>query len=264
MLNKFNFEEIITQAKELGLPGDQKRNILREYLQCRFLGILYSLKNSHKLIFIGGTSLRLLHGLDRFSEDLDFDNEGLTPKQIKQLVEETLKQLEKEDFDIELSFKSLKNNGSFKIKFLKTLFAAEITNNPREKLMIKFDYARRKIRSERRVFVLGRFGVAQRIPSYPLKTLLSYKMIAIKTRKRALVRDFYDVAWILSKSVKPNLAILNLKSEKKFYEQLKRSFLKKIKPRLSDHKKLLSRFLIDPEKVRLLDLFEELIESKLA
>jgi len=199
MFNKFTFQEIVTQAENLGIPPDEKRAILREYLQCRFLGILFSLKNSHKFIFIGGTCLRLLHNLDRFSEDLDFDNRGLTAKQIKQLVEKTIKQLEKEGFKIELSFKNLKTAGSFKIKFLKTLFEAGITTNAREKLMIKFDYARRKIKPATSVFLLSRFGVVQRIPSYPLETLLSYKVRAIKTRKRALVRDFYDVAWALSR-----------------------------------------------------------------
>ena len=102
MLNKFTFQEILSQAEKLRIPVDKKRNILREYLQCRFLEIFYSLKSSHKLIFIGGTSLRLLYNLDRFSEDLDFDNAGLTASQIGKLVNKAIKQLEREGFDGEL------------------------------------------------------------------------------------------------------------------------------------------------------------------
>ena len=43
------------------------------------------------MIFVGGTSLRLLRNLNRFSEDLDFDNWGLSNKQITDLVNEAVK-----------------------------------------------------------------------------------------------------------------------------------------------------------------------------
>jgi predicted nucleotidyltransferase component of viral defense system len=36
------------------------------------LDIIFSHKLGRKLSFIGGTSLRILYGIDRFSEDLDF------------------------------------------------------------------------------------------------------------------------------------------------------------------------------------------------
>jgi len=255
MLNKFIFQEILNQAEKLRIPVDKKRNILREYLQCRFLEIFYSLKSSHKLIFIGGTSLRLLHNLDRFSEDLDFDNAGLTTSQIRKLVNKTIKQLEREGFVIELS-------GSFKIKFLKVLSAVEITNNPKEKLMIKFDYTTPKKIPKTQVFILSRFGVIQRIPSYPLETLLSYKFKAIRGRKRFVIRDFYDVAWLLSRKVKPNLDILGVKSRKEFYRKLQHSF-KKLKPKLSGYKKTLLPFLINEDKIRFLDLLNELLDLEI-
>ena len=47
--------------------------ILKEYLQLLILDYLSSTHHIRKLSFIGGTSLRLVKGIDRFSEDLDFE-----------------------------------------------------------------------------------------------------------------------------------------------------------------------------------------------
>ena len=63
-------------AKMLGryesLTVDDRIQALREILQEIALLGLWRSKFFEKAAFYGGTSLRLLYGLDRFSEDLDF------------------------------------------------------------------------------------------------------------------------------------------------------------------------------------------------
>ena len=86
-----NFEQILSFAQEYGLPVSKKRAILREFLQVKILNIIYQQKASSLLSFTGGTSLRLLKNLDRFSEDLDFDNLGLEHKNISSIVENVIK-----------------------------------------------------------------------------------------------------------------------------------------------------------------------------
>jgi predicted nucleotidyltransferase component of viral defense system len=54
-----------------------KRNLLREYLQYVILEIIYRSDYGRYLIFMGGTAIHIIHGSQRFSEDLDFDNKGL-------------------------------------------------------------------------------------------------------------------------------------------------------------------------------------------
>ena len=54
----------------------QGRNILREYLQARILDALQRAGAMVPLAFQGGTSLRFLFALPRYSEDLDFTLEG--------------------------------------------------------------------------------------------------------------------------------------------------------------------------------------------
>ena len=52
--------------------------MLVEYLQYELLDSLFKNKAVAALSFIGGTSIRILHDSPRFSEDLDFDNFGLS------------------------------------------------------------------------------------------------------------------------------------------------------------------------------------------
>ena len=52
------------------------RNVAREYLQARILGALQRAGAMTSLAFHGGTCLRFLFSLPRYSEDLDFALEG--------------------------------------------------------------------------------------------------------------------------------------------------------------------------------------------
>jgi len=78
------FNEVLKFAKQYGLPTNNPRVILTEYLQCEVLDSLFEM--SPNLHFIGGTALRLLHNLPRFSEDLDFDNFNLKQENIAKTI----------------------------------------------------------------------------------------------------------------------------------------------------------------------------------
>ena len=59
---------------QVGLKEDilQKRSLVREYLQARILQILQDHGVFLNWAFLGGTALRFLYSLPRYSEDLDF------------------------------------------------------------------------------------------------------------------------------------------------------------------------------------------------
>ena len=59
------------QLARTARPG-QGRNVLREYLQARVLETLQRLGATRPLAFCGGTALRFLFLMPRYSEDLDF------------------------------------------------------------------------------------------------------------------------------------------------------------------------------------------------
>ena len=50
-----------------------QKYMIKEYIQLLILDFLSTTPFIRKIVFIGGTNLRLVKGIDRFSEDLDFD-----------------------------------------------------------------------------------------------------------------------------------------------------------------------------------------------
>ncbi|MBN3033749.1 MAG: nucleotidyl transferase AbiEii/AbiGii toxin family protein, partial [Candidatus Saganbacteria bacterium] len=92
-------------------------NLVREYFQHEFLSDLYKLPGAEKLMFKGGTALRIIYGSPRFSEDLDFSLFGAPEYQIKALVEElfvkVLAEIERVGIKVDLGAKSDATTGGY-------------------------------------------------------------------------------------------------------------------------------------------------------
>ena len=67
-----------------------QKHILKEYLQLMILDFLSTTHFVRKITFIGGTNLRLVKGIDRFSEDLDFDCKDLTKEEFMGMTDSIL------------------------------------------------------------------------------------------------------------------------------------------------------------------------------
>ncbi|MEK7482361.1 MAG: nucleotidyl transferase AbiEii/AbiGii toxin family protein [Patescibacteria group bacterium] len=92
-------------------------NIAREYFQHVFLGELYKLPNAEKLLFKGGTALRIIYGSPRFSEDLDFSLFGVAQNEIKPFIEglfvHVLAEMARADIKVELGDKIGATSGGY-------------------------------------------------------------------------------------------------------------------------------------------------------
>ena len=155
-----------------------KKNILREYLQYKILEIIFNSKLSHKLSFMGGTALRIVYDNHRFSEDLDFDNFGLTKKEFISLAEEIENKLQKEGYlpEIRNVFK-----GAYRcyIKIPHILFENKISNLLEEKIMIQIDTASHKFDYKPDKKILNKFEIFTQIFVTPLDLLLSQKIYSV-------------------------------------------------------------------------------------
>ena len=259
----FNWEDILSLAASYRMPLEKKRAILREFLQCQWLDFLYQQKESQNLHFIGGTSLRILRGLDRFSEDLDFDNTGLSTLELKKLLAGTAHEFERMGFRPEYTFRGIKiNTWRADLKFggsaLKTI---GVSAHEDEKLSIQFNATKPLVPIEREIVLLNRFGVTEQIITNTLPTLLSQKTLAALERRTVKARDFYDIAWLLSRGVAPSLPTLqhqNIDTLADFKHRLQKRFLE-ISPDLKRLKSQLEPFLIDQKKVSFLDYFDQII-----
>lgn len=92
-------------------------NIVREYFQHIFLGELYKLQEAEKLLFKGGTALRIVYGSPRFSEDLDFSLFGVAQNETKTFVEgifvNVLAEMAKAGIKVELGDKIGSTSGGY-------------------------------------------------------------------------------------------------------------------------------------------------------
>lgn len=92
-------------------------NVVREYFQHIFLGELYKLPNSEKLLFKGGTALRVVYGSPRFSEDLDFSLFGIPDREVKSFVEglfaHVLVEMERAGIKVEIGDKIGSTSGGY-------------------------------------------------------------------------------------------------------------------------------------------------------
>jgi len=264
MLNEFLLESLKEEGKRLGVPLGKERALIREYLQTRIIYLLYNKPLSKRFSFIGGTSLRILRNLDRFSEDLDFDNLGLKFLQIKNLFLEIKNELSREGFEIDYKIKKTDGSGIGEFKFKNLIFQLKISSHKEERLVIKINYTTPKIKPKTEVVILNRFGFVQGILTNTPEFLLAGKMRAILTRKDLQPRDLYDVVWFLSKNIHPDIALFHgaeFKNEKDLFKKLQEVFEKKVKSNLSSLENRLKPFLIQEKNIYYLDIFGDLMKK---
>ncbi|MBR4646413.1 MAG: nucleotidyl transferase AbiEii/AbiGii toxin family protein, partial [Bacteroidales bacterium] len=78
------------------------KHILKEHIELLALEHLSQSPYAPKLVFIGGTNLRLVLGLDRFSEDLDFDCKRLTADEFVSMTDALVEHLRLNGLRVEL------------------------------------------------------------------------------------------------------------------------------------------------------------------
>lgn len=188
----------------------QKQAMLREYLQCVILEILFESSFAPKFSFLGGTCLRLVHGAARFSEDLDFDNFDLTDADFDAVSEHIKKGLEGQGFRVEVSNV---HRGAYRcnIRFPGLLFEQGLSGYREEKILIQMDTQSQGYAFHPQTFVLNRFGVFTRLRVTPPPLLLSQKLYTLVNRPRAKGRDYYDVVFLFSQNIQPDYGFLDLK-----------------------------------------------------
>jgi predicted nucleotidyltransferase component of viral defense system len=243
------------------------RSLLREYLQYKILDIIFKDKLAAKLSFLGGTALKICYGSRRFSEDLDFDNFGLTEAEFGELSEIIKKQLELEGYKIETRnvFK-----GAFRcyIKLPELLYQNNLSLYPAENIVIQVDTAPYNFLYEPIKFLLDKFEVYRTINLTPADIILSQKVAAIVGRKRMKGRDFYDISYLFSSQpagvpLDFNMAYLEQKLGVNSKVELKKLLLEAIPEDLTALAGDVEPFLLNKDDLRRVLTFREYIESKL-
>lgn len=237
-----------------------KKNILREYLQYKILDIIFNESVAKKLSFIGGTCLRLVYGTSRFSEDLDFDNFGLSIAEFTDLSNKVKRTLELEGYKVEIKVVSKK---AFRcnIKIPGLLLDEELSNFINEKITIQLDSEAQGYVYQPDRFLINKFDVFTQIFVTPTNILLSQKLWAILNRKVLKGRDIYDVTFLFGLS-KPDFDYLKFKAKISNTKQLKEALNKRLKSEnLEKIAKDVEPFLINPKEINRIIKFNDIIEG---
>ncbi|MBK6902223.1 MAG: nucleotidyl transferase AbiEii/AbiGii toxin family protein [Saprospirales bacterium] len=239
---------------------DRGEFLLREYLQCKILELIFQSDFASKFAFLGGTCLRIVHNNQRFSEDLDFDNFDLSEKDFESVAELIRKGLEEQGLRIEMR-NVIRGAYHCYIRFPGLLFEAGLSGHKEAKILINLDTEAQNFPFETKRFLLNRFDVVVNIHTTPPDILLSQKIAAITQRRQPKGRDFFDALFLWS-FVKPNYEFLIKKLDISDSADLKRHLIGVCEK--FDFDQLASDvepFLFDPMAVRRVLLFPDFIKT---
>ena len=195
-----------------GLDPLVGRNVLREYLQARILEGLQRAGAMSPLAFQGGTALRFLYGLRRYSEDLDFALEG--PRELYDLrgwMGAIVGQLRREGYEAQASVRDRGTVHTGRIRVRGIFYETGLSPHRNETLGIRADIDTHPPAGAVTETRLIRKHVALRLHHHDRASLLAGKLHAVLCRPWARGRDLYDLAWYLSDPAwpSPNLKLLN-------------------------------------------------------
>ena len=187
-------------------------NQTREYIQALILQGLQRAGAMTALAFHGGTSLRFLYSLPRYSEDLDFALEGNTERyDFRSILQAIRKDIEAQGYNLQLKVNDQKTVHSAFIRFSGLPYELNLSPHRDETLAVKLEVDTRPPAGAMLETSLVRRHVLLNIQHHDRASLLAGKLHAILQRPYMKGRDLYDLIWYLSDRnwPAPNLMLLN-------------------------------------------------------
>lgn len=205
------FDSMVAEFRRKNAADE--RNAIHEVMQQIALAGLARGGFFQKAAFYGGTCLRLLHDMHRFSDDMDFsllepDRDFHFEDYFPAVVEE----FKLAGKDVEIKMKHKGQPSAIESAFLKEssdVFDIGFTTEKRQKVKIEVDIdPPPKFSTEMCVLNEPRSCIVR---AYTLPDLFAGKVSAAlfrKWKRRIKGRDWYDVAWYIAKRVPLDLAHL--------------------------------------------------------
>ena len=217
----------------------QKRNAIFEVNQQIILAGLYNGGFFNEAAFYGGTCLRIFHGLQRFSEDMDFSL--LAPNEdfdFTKYFQPIIDQFALVDRNVEIKKKDKKNFGKVESAFLKdNTDVYDITFQTEKSIKIKIEVDTQppmSFHTEQKLLLLPESFMTR---CFTLPCLYAGKMHTLVYRawkNRVKGRDWYDFEWYVRHNVPLNFTHLHERALQFNNEDItKESFLQKLNEHLA-------------------------------
>ncbi|MBN1946989.1 MAG: nucleotidyl transferase AbiEii/AbiGii toxin family protein [Bradymonadales bacterium] len=187
-------------------------NLVREYLQARILAALQEIGAFRIWAFHGGTALRFLYGIGRYSEDLDFSmvTQGQEPGFCKAILS-VQADLQREGYQVNLKLDEERVVAGAFVRFPGLLEELGLAPRRSRALSVKVEVDTRPPDGATLETTVVRRHILLHLHHHDRATLLAGKLHAILSRAWTKGRDLYDLVWYLSDPdwPEPNLAYLN-------------------------------------------------------
>lgn len=205
---KDHLERLVATQETVSL----KICVAREYLQARMLQILQESGVFMRWAFLGGTALRFLYAMPRYSEDLDFSlAPGKSESGFRKAIERIKRALEAENYPVNVRINDSKTVASAFVNFSGLLHELRLSPHRSQALSIKLELDTNPPTGAHIATTVVRRHVTMNLAHYDQASLLAGKLHAVLSRSYTKGRDLYDLIWYLSDRSwpEPNLLLLN-------------------------------------------------------
>lgn len=241
--------------------GVFQKHILKEYVQLIVLDYLATTAHVRKLAFIGGSNLRLLKGIDRFSEDLDFDCKGLDEAEFRTMTDDVLRFLTRNGFRPEVPDRESAKLTAFRrsIHFPGLLHELGLTGHREERFLLRIEAEDQGVPYACAMGTLKGCGLFFPFPVPPDPVLCAMKVSAMLDRGKG--RDYYDVMFLLAQT-KPDYAFLAARNGVHDWQDLRKAIDESLQVVDLNRKRMdFEHLLFDHENSRRILRFREFVAS---
>ncbi len=238
-----------------------KKLALAEFLQHLVLQSLYKYNAFKNLTFTGGTALRILYKINRYSEDLDFSLTKSNDFNLNKIMERVKNDFYLQNIEMEQYINNEKTVFKADLRFPEILYEFNLSPLKDQKLSIKLEVDKNPPKGGKPEIIFVASPFSYTVAAFDLSSLFAAKLHAVFYRKYTKGRDYYDLIWYLGKEIKPNLVLLN-----NAIKQTQRNLVKitevNFKENLLKHlesidfkqtKKDVERFIIKQDEVEFID-----------
>lgn len=190
----------------------EARNLVREYLQARILEELQKTGAMASIAFHGGTALRFLFRLPRYSEDLDFAYElKHRPFDLETAARSLKRSLRSEGYEIRVHYNDKTSVHKAAVRFVGLPYDLGISPHKNQILAIHIEVDMDPPCGAELDTTLIRRHIPLHLHHHNPSSLLAGKCHAILQRTYTKGRDLFDLFWYLSDPEwpAPNLTLLN-------------------------------------------------------
>ena len=201
---------------------EAQRNALKEELQFYVLDCIYHHPEYKEWTMYGGSALRICHGLDRMSVDLDFEIADEPTPNLLGTLKNDIDTYFKQNYHTDETFLGIKVVGSRGLRLNFYIGEALGLGHASDQVHVKVDlnfFSAPKSTIER--IPINRNQLSFVIKTYNMANLMASKIAAIFLRGERIVgqdvfgekgRDIYDLLWYMDKRIIPDLDYLKAKN----------------------------------------------------